>query len=65
MLHLEKVQCLDINITGMAAESCFWLTKFTEEVCKQNGESYPVRTLYSVVCGLQWHLETENGSLAI
>ena len=50
----------------MTAESlCFWLTKFIEEVCKQNSERYPARTLYSVVCGLQRHLETENGILAI
>ena len=66
MFDLEKVQRLDINITSMTAESlCFWLAKFIEEVCKQNGERYPARTLYSVVCGPQRHLETENGSLAI
>ena len=29
MFDLEKVQCLDINITSMTAESlCFWSTKF-------------------------------------
>ena len=44
---------------------CFWLAKFIEEVCKQNGERYPARALYSVVCGPQRYLETENGSLAI
>ena len=66
MFDLEKVQRLDINVTSMTAESlCFWLTKFIEEVCKQNGERYLARTLSSVVCGLQRHLETENGSLAI
>ena len=66
MFDLEKVQRLDINITRMTAESlCFWLTKFIEEVCKQNEKRYPARTFYSVVCGLQRHLQTENGSLAI
>ena len=66
MFDLDKVQRLDINITSMTADSlCFWLTKFIEEVCKQNGERYPARSLYSVVCGLQRHLQTKNGSLAI
>ena len=37
------------------------LTNFIEEACKF-GERYPARTLYSVVCGLQRHLQTENGS---
>ena len=40
------------------------VTKFIEKA-RKFGERYPARTLYSVVCGLQRHLQTENGSLAI
>ncbi|KAL9964483.1 hypothetical protein ACROYT_G028130 [Oculina patagonica] len=35
----SKVQRLDTDITSMTAESLnFWLIKFVEEVCKENGE---------------------------
>ena len=39
--HVErdKIQSLDTNIVNMTAESLnFWLTKFVEEVCKEDGE---------------------------
>ena len=39
--HVEwdKIQSLDTNIVNMMAESLnFWLTKFVEEVCKEDGE---------------------------
>ena len=62
----EKVQRLDTILTSMTTESLnFWLSKFMQEVCKQNGKRYPARTLYSIVCGLQRHLQIQNGSLAI
>ena len=64
----EKVQRLDtIRLdTSMMAESLnFWLSKFIQEVCKQNGKRCPARTLSSIVCGLQRHLQIRNGSLAI
>ena len=35
----SKVQRLDTDIANMAAESLnFWLIKFVEELCKENGE---------------------------
>ena len=35
----SKVQCLDSDIANMTAESLnFWLIKFAEELCKENGE---------------------------
>ena len=62
----EKVQRLGTILTSMTAESLnFWLSKFIQEVCKQNGKRYPARTLYSIVCGLQGHLQIRIGSLAI
>src|SRR6056300_330053 len=61
-----KIQGLETNIIEMTAESLnFWLTKFIMEVCKDSGERYPPRTLYSVVCGIQRHLEDNNGGNAI
>ena len=39
--------------------------KFDEEVCKENGERYPPRSLYSIVCGIQRFLEETNGTDAV
>ena len=62
----ETIQSLETNILEMSAEPLnFWLTKFDAEVCKENGERYPPRSLYSICCGLQRHLENSSGSDAI
>lgn len=56
----NKVQNLDTSITQMNGETLnFWLAKFIQEVCKVNGERYPSRTLYAMVCGLNRHLQEE------
>lgn len=56
----NKVQQLDVGITEMSAETLnFWLAKFIQEICKANGERYPPRTLYSIACGLNRHLQEE------
>ena len=58
----EKIQCLETNIVHMSPESLnLWLTKFVQEVCKPDGQRYPARTLYNIVCGLQRHLLDSNG----
>jgi len=50
----------------MTAESLsFWLIKFAGELCKENGERYPARSLYSIVCGIQCFLEDGNGADAV
>jgi hypothetical protein len=41
------------------------LTKFVQEVCKVEGERYPSRSLYSICCGLQRHLDDINAGDAI
>ena len=42
----DKIQSLDTNIVNMTAESLnVWLAKFVEEVCKEDGERYPPRSL--------------------
>ena len=57
----SQVQRLDTDIANMMAESLnFWLIKFVEELCKENGERYPPRSLYSIVCGIQRFLEYAN-----
>lgn len=46
----SKVQRLDTDIATITAESLnFWLIKFVEELCEENGERYPPRSLYSIV----------------
>ena len=48
----DKIQILDTNIVNMMAESLnFWLTKFVEEVCKEDGERYPHWNAEFTVCG--------------
>ena len=60
----SKVQRLDTD--NATAESLnFWLIKFVEELCKENGERYPARSLYSIVCGIQRFLEDVNGVDAV
>jgi len=63
----SKVQRLaDTDIANMTAESLnFWLIKFVEEVCKENGERYPPWSLYSIVRGIQRFLGDTNGSDAV
>ena len=46
----SQIQDLETDVLDMTAELLnFWLTKFTMEVCKDTGENYPPRTLYSIV----------------
>ena len=48
----DKIQSLDTNIVNMTEESLnFWLTKFVEEVCKEDGERYPHWNTEFTVCG--------------
>ena len=47
----SPAQRLDTVIANLTAESLnFWLIKFVEELCKENGQRYPHRLLYSIVC---------------
>ena len=37
-----KIKGLDTSIVNMTAESLnFWLTRFVEELCKEDGERHP------------------------
>lgn len=53
----KPLQNLDTELKEMNAESLnYWLTKFVEEVSKKDGEAYPARSLYLIVCGLNRYL---------
>ncbi len=57
----QKVQNLDTNIVNMTTGSLnFWLSRFIQEVVKANGERYPARTSYGIVCGLKRYLQEES-----
>ncbi|CAH3180135.1 unnamed protein product [Porites lobata] len=49
---LEDLDSLSLN---------YWLTKFVQEVANKNGDRYPSRSLYGIVCGLERYLEDVNG----
>ena len=39
----------------------FWLSKFACEVAKQNGERYPLNSLYLLICAINRHLSETGG----
>ncbi len=44
----------------------FWLSRFVVEMRKENGQTYPPDSIYSVCSGLQRHLRTmERGDVHI
>ncbi|XP_068712925.1 uncharacterized protein [Montipora foliosa] len=53
---IEKMDALSLN---------YWLSKFRMEVAKKNGERYPAKTIYGIVCGIRRHLEEKNGAEAL
>ena len=60
-LDLQNLQNLDTHLCSMTARTLnFWLIKFVQEVCDKDGEPYPGRTVYQIICSLKQHLE-ENG----
>ena len=57
----ESKYPLSDNFVEMALESmCFWLPKFVMEARKGNGDSYPPDSLYSLCCGLQRALKSNE-----
>ena len=54
---LANVQDLSIPIHKMTTYSLnFWLCKFITEVAKQNGQRYPPKSLFLLICGINRHL---------
>lgn len=60
--NLSSVQDLDsVKLEELSVESLnFWLSKFVQEVAKKNGERYPPRSIYSIVCGINRYLAEVN-----
>lgn len=59
---LWKVQDLTCRVEEMSTDSLnFWLSKFISEVAKQNGERYPSKTLYLLICGINRYLTEVHG----
>ena len=55
---LHKVGVLSTRIEDMDALSLnYWQNKFVMEVAKKNGERYPPKTVYGIVCGIRRYLE--------
>ena len=60
---LHKVGVLSTRIKDMDALSLnYWLSKFVMEDAKKNGERYPPKTVYGIVCGIRRYLEEKNGA---
>jgi len=43
-------------------EKLIELKCYPKDVCTKNGERYPSRSLYIIVCGIQRFLEEKNGT---
>ena len=64
--ELHKVQPLSTDLESMDACSLnYWLSKFVQEVSNAEGERYPARTLYGIICGIRRHLVEIVGSEAL
>lgn len=63
---LVAIEDLTTKLEDMRAETLnFWLSKFVQEVAKQNGVRYPPRSIYLIICGISRHLSEKNGSQAV
>lgn len=62
---LASVEDLSVPVHEMTKYSLnFWLCKFVTEVAKRNGERYPPKSLYLLICGINRHLlevKKDNG----
>ena len=60
--RLDSLQDLTVDVHDMSAESLnIWLTKFVGEVVNRDGDRYPARTLYMIICGINRHIQNING----
>ena len=56
------MQDLTCRIEDMSIDSLnYWLSKFVSEVAKHNGERYPPKTLYLLICGINRYLTDVHG----
>ena len=60
-LNLEAVENLDKPLSKMSLASMnFWLIKFIQELTDKDGDAYPEKTIYQIVCSIRRYLE-EHG----
>ena len=65
-LKREDVQDLTVNLEHMLPNTLhFWLCKFVCEVAKKNGERYPPKTLYLLICAINRYLSETGGENAL
>ena len=61
--ELHQVQPLSTNSESMDACSLnYWLSIIVHEVANAEGERYPARTFYGIICGIRRHLVESVGS---
>ena len=60
-LNLEAVENLNKPLWKMSlAITNFWLIKFIQELTDKDGDAYPEKTIYQIVCSTRRYLE-EHG----
>lgn len=53
-LDLVEVENLATSLCNMSMKSMnFWLIKFVQEVADMDGDPYPEKTIYQIVCSLR------------
>ena len=63
--ELDEIQSLETS-KNMSTESWnFWPTKFVQGVCKDYGEQHSPRSLCTICCGLQRHLEVWKRTMEV
>ena len=64
--HPESPCPDDLLLTDNAEDLSFWLQKYVLETRKRNGEQYPPKTIYLLLCGLNRYMrEKKSDSLNI
>ena len=58
--HPESPCPEDILLTDNAKDISFWLQKFIMGTRKKNGEKYPPKTLYFILCGLNRYIKEQK-----
>ena len=65
-LDVTNVDDLTVPLEEMSAYMLnFWLCRFMCEVAKQNGQRYPPKSLYLLLCAINRHLSDVKGEGAL
>ena len=58
--HPDDPCCDDILLSSNSSELSYWLQKYVLGTRKQNGERYPPKTIYLLLCGLNRHMKEKK-----